>query len=161
MSEPSLIDLTDDKEFMERVLKKSEEMQEETLKKALAVPLEKQKAERERTCVVCHRQFMQQMKINKHGKMVHMKGESGRFCSDECKHAFTRAYQRNLRAHNAEHFRQYNRKRMATQRYEQYKERAKPLYDELKSLILSKEDDTALELLTDISLGRLTLKEEE
>lgn len=34
MSEPSLIDLTDDKEFMERVLKKSEEMQEEILKKA-------------------------------------------------------------------------------------------------------------------------------
>lgn len=34
MSEPSLIEITDDKEFMERVLKKSEEMQEETLKKA-------------------------------------------------------------------------------------------------------------------------------
>lgn len=121
----------------------------------------KQKAERERTCIVCHRQFMQQMKINKHGKMVHMKGESGRFCSDECKRAFTRAYQRNLRASNVEHFRQYNRKRMATKRYEQYKERAKPLYDELKNLILRKEDDAALELLTDISLGRLTLKEEE
>lgn len=161
MTEPSLIDLTDDKEFMERVLKKSEEMQEETLKKALAVPLEKQKAERERTCIVCHHQFTQQMRLNKHGKMVHMKGESGRFCSDECKRAFTRAYQRNLRAHNAGHFRQYNRKRMATKRYEQYKERAKPLYDELKSLILSKEDDAALELLTDVSLGRLTLKEKK
>ena len=36
MSEPSLIEITDDKEFMERVLKKSEEMQEETLKKAEA-----------------------------------------------------------------------------------------------------------------------------
>lgn len=34
MSEPSLIDLTDDKGFMERVLKKSEEMQEEILRKA-------------------------------------------------------------------------------------------------------------------------------
>lgn len=34
MSEPSLIDLTDDKEFMERVLKKSEDMQEELLKQA-------------------------------------------------------------------------------------------------------------------------------
>lgn len=34
MSEPSLIEITDDKEFMERVLKKSEEMQEEVLKKA-------------------------------------------------------------------------------------------------------------------------------
>lgn len=34
MSEPSLIDITNDKEFMERVLKKSEEMQEEILKKA-------------------------------------------------------------------------------------------------------------------------------
>lgn len=34
MTEPNLIDITDDKEFMERVLKKSEEMQEETLKKA-------------------------------------------------------------------------------------------------------------------------------
>mgnify|MGYP006992067363 CR=1 FL=1 len=34
MSEPSLIEITDDKEFMERVLKKSEEMQEEILKKA-------------------------------------------------------------------------------------------------------------------------------
>lgn len=34
MSEPSLIDITDDKEFMDRVLKKSAEMQEETLKKA-------------------------------------------------------------------------------------------------------------------------------
>lgn len=32
--EPSLIEITDDKEFMERVLKKSEEMQEEALKKA-------------------------------------------------------------------------------------------------------------------------------
>lgn len=30
----SLIEITDDKEFMERVLKKSEEMQEEVLKKA-------------------------------------------------------------------------------------------------------------------------------
>ena len=34
MSEPDLIEITDDKEFMERVLKKSEEMQEEILKKA-------------------------------------------------------------------------------------------------------------------------------
>ena len=34
MTEPSLIEITDDKEFMERVLKKSEEMQEEILKKA-------------------------------------------------------------------------------------------------------------------------------
>ena len=34
MSEPSLIEITDDKEFMERVLKKSEEMQEEILKQA-------------------------------------------------------------------------------------------------------------------------------
>lgn len=121
----------------------------------------KQKAERERTCIVCRRQFMQQMKINKYGKMVRVKGESGRFCSDECKRAFTRAYHRKLRADNVEHFRQYNRKRMAAKRYEQYKERAKPLYDELKSLILCKEDDVALELLTDISLGRLTLKKEK
>lgn len=34
MSEPSLIEITDDKELMERVLKKSEEMQEEILRKA-------------------------------------------------------------------------------------------------------------------------------
>lgn len=34
MSEPSLIEITDDEELMERVLKKSAEMQEETLKKA-------------------------------------------------------------------------------------------------------------------------------
>jgi len=34
MSEPSLIDITNDKELMDRVLKKSAEMQEETLKKA-------------------------------------------------------------------------------------------------------------------------------
>ena len=34
----------------------------------------------------------------------------------------------------------------------------KPFYKKLKSLILSEEDDAALELLTDISLGRLTLK---
>ena len=34
MSEPTLIELMDDKEFMERVLKKSEEMQEEILKQA-------------------------------------------------------------------------------------------------------------------------------
>lgn len=34
MSKPSLIDITNDKELMDRVLKKSEEMQEETLKKA-------------------------------------------------------------------------------------------------------------------------------
>lgn len=34
MTEPSIIEITDDKEFMERVLKKSEEMQEEVLKKA-------------------------------------------------------------------------------------------------------------------------------
>ena len=47
---------------------------------------------------------------------------------------------------------------MITQRNEQYKERVKPLYDELKSLILKGEDDTALELLTDISLGRVPLK---
>lgn len=33
MSEPSLIEITDDKEFMERVLKKSEKMQEATLKR--------------------------------------------------------------------------------------------------------------------------------
>ena len=32
MSEPSLIDITNDKELMDRVLKKSAEMQEETLK---------------------------------------------------------------------------------------------------------------------------------
>ena len=33
MSEPSLIDITNDDELMNRVLKKSEEMQEEVLKK--------------------------------------------------------------------------------------------------------------------------------
>ena len=109
---------------------------------------EERKAERERTCIVCHRQFMQQMKINKFGKMVRVKGESGKFCSDECKRAFTRAYQRKLRADNAEHFRQYNRKRMDAKRYELYREQTKPLYAELKRLILSKEDDAALELLT-------------
>lgn len=32
--EPSLIDITNDEELMDRVLKKSAEMQEETLKKA-------------------------------------------------------------------------------------------------------------------------------
>lgn len=34
MTEPNLIDITNDKELMNRVLKKSEEMQEEVLKKA-------------------------------------------------------------------------------------------------------------------------------
>ena len=34
MSEPSLIDITNNKELMDRVLKKSAEMQEETLKEA-------------------------------------------------------------------------------------------------------------------------------
>lgn len=34
MSGPDLIDITNDKELMDRVLKKSAEMQEETLKKA-------------------------------------------------------------------------------------------------------------------------------
>lgn len=34
MSEPSLIDITNDDELMDRVLKKSAEMQEEILKKA-------------------------------------------------------------------------------------------------------------------------------
>ena len=33
MTEPSLIDITNDKELMDRVLKKSAEMQEEILKK--------------------------------------------------------------------------------------------------------------------------------
>lgn len=150
MTEPNLIDITNDKELMDRVLKKSAEMQEETLKKA----------ERERTCIVCHRQFMQQMRINKQGKMVRMKGKSDKFCSERCREKFHQAYLHDLRAGN-EHYMEYNRKRMAAKRYEQYKERAKPLYDELKSLILSKEDDVALELLTDISLGRLTLKEKE
>lgn len=34
MSEPSLIDITDDDELMDRVLKRSAEMQEEILNKA-------------------------------------------------------------------------------------------------------------------------------
>ena len=34
MAEPNLIDITNDKELMDRVLEKSAEMQEETLKKA-------------------------------------------------------------------------------------------------------------------------------
>lgn len=34
MSEPNLIDITNDDELMDRVLKKSAEMQEEILKKA-------------------------------------------------------------------------------------------------------------------------------
>ena len=34
MTEPSLIDITNDKELMDRVLRKSAEMQEETLEKA-------------------------------------------------------------------------------------------------------------------------------
>ena len=112
----------------------------------------------ERGCIVCHNRFLQRMKINNQGKPVRVKGESDKFCSDECRREYNRAYHRKLRADNAEHFRQYNRKRMITQRNEQYKERVKPLYDKLKSLILSEEDDAALELLTDISLGRLTLK---
>lgn len=108
---------------------------------------EEQKAERERTCIVCHRQFMQQMKINKYGKMVRIKGKSDKFCSDECKNEFRRNYLHNLRAGN-EQYMEYSRKRMATKRYEQYREQTKPLYEELKSLILNKEDDAALELLT-------------
>ena len=115
---------------------------------------------RERDCIVCHKKFLQRMKINKQGKPVRVAGFSDKFCSDECRCVFNRAYRHNLRAGN-EHYMNYNRKRMAAKRYEQYKERAKPLYDELKSLILCKEDDAALELLTDISLGRLTLKEEK
>lgn len=113
---------------------------------------------RERECIVCHNKFLQRMKINEQGKPVRMKGESDKFCSDECRREYNRAYHRKLRADNAEHFRQYNRKRMATERNEQYKERVKPLYDKLKSLILKGEDGAALKLLTDISLGRLTLK---
>ena len=113
---------------------------------------------RERECIVCHNKFLQRMKINDRGKPVRIKGESDKFCSDECRREYNRAYQRKLRANNAEHFRQYNRKRMITQRNEQYKERVKPFYEKLKSLILSEEDDAALELLTDISLGRVPLK---
>ena len=113
---------------------------------------------RERDCIVCHNKFLQRMKVNDQGKPVRMKGESDKFCSDECRREYNRAYHRKLRANNAEHFRQYNRKRMITQRNEQYKERVKPFYEKLKSLILSEEDDAALELLTDLSLGRLTLK---
>lgn len=113
---------------------------------------------KERECIVCHNKFLQRMKINNQGKPVRIAGESDKFCSDECRREYNRAYHRKLRADNAEHFRQYNRKRMITQRNEQYKERVKPLYDKLKSLILKGEDDTALELLTDISLGRVPLK---
>ncbi len=130
------------------------------MKKTLSTPLEKQRAERERTCIVCHRQFMQQMKINKYGKMVRMKGKSDKFCSQKCREKFRKDYLHDLRAGN-EYYMESNRKRMAAKRYEQYKERAKPLYDELKSLVLSKEDDVALELLTDISIGRLSLKKVE
>ena len=113
---------------------------------------------RERDCIVCHKKFLQRMKINNQGKPVRMKGESDKFCCDECRREHNREYHRKLRADNAEHFRQYNRKRMIAQRNDQYKERVKPFYNKLKSLILSEEDDAALELLTDISLGRLTLK---
>lgn len=113
---------------------------------------------RERECIVCHNEFLQRMKVNKQGKLVRVKGESDKFCSDECRREYNRAYHRKLRADNAEHFRQYSRKRMATQRNEQYKERVEPFYDKLKSLILKGEDDTALELLTNISLGRVPLK---
>ena len=113
---------------------------------------------RERDCVVCHNKFLQRMKINNQGKPVRMKGVSDKFCSDECRREYNRAYHRKLRADNAEHFRQYNRKRMFTERNEQYKERVKPFYNKLKSLILSEEDDAALELFTDVSLGRVPLK---
>lgn len=113
---------------------------------------------RERDCIVCHNKFLQRMKINKQGKAVRIAGESDKFCSDECRREYNRAYHCKLKADNAEHFRQYNRKRMATERNEQYKERVKPFYDKLKSLILSEEDDAALELFTDISLGRVPLK---
>ena len=113
---------------------------------------------RDRDCIVCHNKFLQRMKVNKQGKPVRVAGESDKFCCDECRREYNREYHRKLRADNAEHFRQYNRKRMAAERNEQYKERVKPFYDNLKSLILSEEDDAALELLTDISLGRLTLK---
>ena len=113
---------------------------------------------RERDCIVCHKKFLQRMKVNKQGKPVRIKGESDKFCSDECRRTFNREYHRKLRADNAEHFRQYNRKRMSAERNEQYKERAKPFYNKLKSLILSEEDDAALELFTNISLGRVPLK---
>ena len=113
---------------------------------------------RERDCIVCHNKFLQRMKVNKQGKPVRVAGESDKFCSDECRREYNRVYHRKLRAGNAEHFRQYNRKRMITQRNEQYKERAKPLYDKLKSLILKGEDGAALELFTDISLGRVPLE---
>lgn len=113
---------------------------------------------RERDCIVCHKKFLQRMKINNQGKPVRLKGVSDKFCSDECRREYNRAYHRKLRADNTEHFRQYNRKRMIAQRNEQYKERVEPFYDKLKSLILSEEDDAALELLTDISLGRVPLK---
>lgn len=112
---------------------------------------------RERECVVCHKKFLQRMKINKQGKPVRIAGFSDKFCSVKCKEEFNRSYMHDLRAGN-EQYKERSRKRMEAQRYEQYKERAKPLYDELKSLILNEEDDAALKLLTDISLGRVPLK---
>ena len=97
------------------------------------------------------------MKRNKQGKPVRIAGFSDKFCSDECKEEFRRGYLHDLRAGN-EQYKEHSRKRIEAQRYEQYKERAKPLYDELKSLILNEEDEAALKLLTDISLGRIPLK---
>ena len=112
---------------------------------------------RERECIVCHKKFLQRMKKNKQGKPVHAAGFSDKFCSDECRRAFKKAYLHNLRVGN-EPYLERNRKMQAAKRYEQYKERIKPSYDELKRLILNKEDDAALKLLTDISLGRVSLK---
>lgn len=112
---------------------------------------------RERECIVCHKKFLQRMKINKQGKPVRVAGFSDKFCSNECKEKFRKDYLHDLRAGN-ELYINKNRMRMAAKRYAQYKERAKPLYDELKSLVLNGDDDVALELLTDISIGRISLK---
>lgn len=112
---------------------------------------------KERTCIVCHKKFFQRMKQNKKGKAVRIAGESDKFCSTECKEKFRKDYLHNLRAGN-ELYINKNRMRMAAKRYAQYKERAKPLYDELKSLVLNGDDDVALGLLTDISIGRISLK---
>lgn len=110
-------------------------------------------------CIYCQKRFLCRKKLNKQGKPVRIKGESARFCSEACHRKFKNDYLRDLRQGN-EYYMEYNRKRMSKIRYEKYKRRAQPLYNELKALVKSNEDEAAIELLTDISIGRIKIKED-
>lgn len=115
---------------------------------------------KERICIYCGKSFLQPMQIGSQGRLVHIRGTSKKYCSDDCKRLCKNKKIREYRTDNDE-WKKRHRERKRQLRREKREEEVIPLYNKLKKLITAHKEKEALALLADISVSRMTQSKEK